>query len=138
MKFRTNLITRSIMQAEGGGVSADLEFIEQQNMILTMENRALRQRLESISQEQMIKQCRNLYCLSSFTTTPLFFINKLMFKISAGEQGMLEREIGRLQSLYHLQKQQQTQLQHQQQPHNQHSKHRQNKSLDNQVNTSII
>lgn len=104
--------TVEILKAEGAGVSAELEFIEQQNMILTMENRALRQRLESISQEQMIKQW---------------------------EQGMLEREIGRLQSLYHLQKQQQMQLQHQQQPHNQHPKHIRNRSrdLNDQVNPSI-
>ena len=104
--------TVEILKAEGAGVSAELEFIEQQNIILTMENRALRQRLENISQEQMIKQW---------------------------EQGMLEREIGRLQSLYHLQKQQQMQLHHQQQPHNQHSKHRRNRSrdLDDQMNSSI-
>lgn len=94
--------TVEILKAEGVGVSAELEFMEQQNMILTMENRALRQRLESISQEQMIKQW---------------------------EQGMLEREIGRLQSLYHLQKQQKVQLHHQQQ----HPKHRQTRSIDDQV-----
>lgn len=63
MHLNPYLIPRFITQAEGGGVSAELEFIEQQNMILTMENRALRQRLESISQEQMIKQCQHLYCL---------------------------------------------------------------------------
>ncbi|XP_020554123.1 uncharacterized protein At4g06598-like isoform X2 [Sesamum indicum] len=104
--------TVQILKAEGSEVSAELEFIEQQNMILNMENRALRQRLESISQEQIIKHW---------------------------EQGMLEREIGRLQTLYHLQKQQQMQLQHhQQQPHNQHSKQRRNRSrdLDHQSNSS--
>ncbi|KAL0314133.1 UNVERIFIED_CONTAM: hypothetical protein Sangu_2257700 [Sesamum angustifolium] len=94
--------TVQILKAEGSEVSAELEFIEQQNIILNMENRALRQRLESISQEQIIKNW---------------------------EQGMLEREIERLQTLYHLQKQQQMQLQHQQ-PHNQHSKQRQNRSRD--------
>ncbi|KAG6435275.1 hypothetical protein SASPL_100145 [Salvia splendens] len=53
--------TVEILKAEGAGVSAELEFMEQQNMLLTMENQALRQRLESISQEQMIKQCDHLY-----------------------------------------------------------------------------
>ncbi|KAK4413361.1 Ran-binding protein M [Sesamum alatum] len=103
--------TVQILKAEGSEVSAELEFIEQQNIILNMENRALRQRLESISQEQIIKNW---------------------------EQGMLEREIGRLQTLYHLQKQQQMQLQHHQQPHNQHSKQRRNRSrdLDHQSNSS--
>ncbi|PIN13439.1 hypothetical protein CDL12_13945 [Handroanthus impetiginosus] len=47
--------TVEILKAEGSEVSAELEFVEQQNIILTMENRALRQRLESISQEQIIK-----------------------------------------------------------------------------------
>ncbi|KAL3641430.1 hypothetical protein CASFOL_016398 [Castilleja foliolosa] len=97
--------TVQLLMAEGSGVSAEQEFLEQQNIILTMENRALRQRLESISQEQMIKNW---------------------------EQGMLEREIGRLQSLYHMQKQQQ--IMQQNQPHNNHPKHRRNKSLDHQMN----
>ncbi|KAH6765470.1 Basic-leucine zipper transcription factor family protein [Perilla frutescens var. hirtella] len=95
--------TVEILKAEGVGVSAELEFMEQQNMILTMENRALRQRLENISQEQMIKQW---------------------------EQGMLEREIGRLQSLYHLQKQQKMH-------HQQHPKHRQTRSIDDHLNTCV-
>ncbi|KAG6431981.1 hypothetical protein SASPL_103553 [Salvia splendens] len=94
------------LKAEGAGVSAELEFMEQQNMLLTMENQALRQRLESISQEQMIKQW---------------------------EQGILEREIGRLQSMYHMQKQQQMHPQHNQLP-----KHRRSRtSLDDHVNHSI-
>ncbi|KAL8059907.1 hypothetical protein ABFX02_03G117800 [Erythranthe guttata] len=104
--------TVQILKAEGFEISAELEFVEQQNIILSMENRTLRQRLESISQEQMIKHW---------------------------EQGMLEREIGRLQTLYHMQKQQQMQMHHQQQhPHNQHQKHRRNRSrdLDHQVNIS--
>ncbi|PIN05596.1 hypothetical protein CDL12_21859 [Handroanthus impetiginosus] len=106
--------TVEILKAEGSEVSAELEFVEQQNIILTMENRALRQRLESISQEQIIKHW---------------------------EQGMLEREIGRLQNLYHLQKQQQQMQLHQQQQqqqHNQHPKPRRNRSrdFDHQVNNS--
>ncbi|KAL6525249.1 hypothetical protein OROMI_030842 [Orobanche minor] len=102
--------TVQILKAEGSEVGAELEFLEQQNIILTMENRALRQRLESVSQEQIIKHW---------------------------EQGMLEREIGRLQNLYHMQKQKQMQMQNQQQPY---SKHRRNKSkdLDHQLNTAPV
>ncbi|XP_051139527.1 uncharacterized protein At4g06598-like [Andrographis paniculata] len=98
--------TVDMLKVEGTGISAELEFLEQQNMILTMENRALRQRLESVSQEQIIKQW---------------------------EQGMLEREIARLQSLHYLQKQQQMHM-HQQ------PKHRRNKSrdLDHQSNSSSM
>lgn len=42
-------------QVEGYGVSAELEFLDQQNLILGMENMALKQRLESLSQEQFLK-----------------------------------------------------------------------------------
>ncbi|XAR57460.1 hypothetical protein NMG60_11025613, partial [Bertholletia excelsa] len=76
------------MEIEGTEVSAQLEFLEQQNLILTMENRALRQRLESLSQGHLIKQL---------------------------EQDMLEREIARLQTLYQLQLHHQHQ-QHRQYP----------------------
>ncbi|KAK4483880.1 hypothetical protein RD792_011089 [Penstemon davidsonii] len=90
--------TVQTLQTEGSEVSAELEFLEQQNIVLTMENRALRQRLESISQEQMIKHW---------------------------EQEMLEKEIARLQTMYHLQKQQQQS----------HPKQRKNRSRDlDQVN----
>ncbi|KAG8378464.1 hypothetical protein BUALT_Bualt08G0139900 [Buddleja alternifolia] len=92
--------TVQILKAEGSDVSAELEFVEQQNIILTMENRTLRQRLETISQEQIIKHW---------------------------EQGMLEREIGRLQTLYHLQKQQKLQPNN----HNHHHhRQRRNRSRD--------
>ncbi|XP_073136005.1 uncharacterized protein At4g06598-like isoform X2 [Henckelia pumila] len=96
--------TVQMLQAEGSEISAELRFLEQQNAILIMENRALRQRLESISQEQIIKHW---------------------------EQEMLEREIGRLQTLYHLQKQQQM---HQQQQPQHHPKQRRNH--DHQSNSS--
>lgn len=49
------------MQAEGSEVSAELEFLNQQNLILSMENKALKQRLESLTQEQLIKYCKNLF-----------------------------------------------------------------------------
>ena len=67
-----------VLQAEGYEVSAELEFLDQQNLILGMENSALKQRLDSLSQEHFIK------CL---------------------EQEMLEREIARLRNLYHQQQQ---------------------------------
>lgn len=66
------------LQAEGSEISAELEFLNQQNLILSLENKALKQRLESLSQEQRIK----------------YF-----------EHEVLEREAGRLRSLYQQQKQ---------------------------------
>ncbi|XP_059648194.1 uncharacterized protein At4g06598 isoform X2 [Cornus florida] len=45
------------LQAKGSEVSAELEFLNQQSLILSMENKALKQRLESLSQEQLIKCC---------------------------------------------------------------------------------
>ncbi|KAJ8768259.1 hypothetical protein K2173_021199 [Erythroxylum novogranatense] len=68
------------LQAEGSEVSAELEFLNQQNLILSMENKALKQRLESLKQEQLIKYL---------------------------EHEVLEREIGRLRVLYQQQHQQQ-------------------------------
>ncbi|XP_073277042.1 uncharacterized protein At4g06598-like isoform X2 [Primulina huaijiensis] len=94
--------TVQMLQAEGSRISAELRFLEQQNAILIMENRALTQRLESISQEQIIKHW---------------------------EQEMLEREIGRLQTLYHLQKQQQMQMNPQHNP-------KQRRNHDHQPNNS--
>ncbi|XP_027190370.1 uncharacterized protein [Cicer arietinum] len=70
------------LQAEGYEVSAELEFLDQQNLILGMENRALKQRLDSLSQEHFVK------CL---------------------EQEMLEREITRLRNLYQQQQHKQHQ-----------------------------
>ncbi|KAK7318754.1 hypothetical protein RJT34_03461 [Clitoria ternatea] len=81
------------LQAEGSEVSAELEFLNQQNLILSMENKALKQRLESLAQEQLIKYL---------------------------EQEVLEREIGRLRSLYQQQQQQQQTHQPQQQPSGSH------------------
>nr|XP_027113195.1 uncharacterized protein At4g06598 isoform X3 [Coffea arabica] len=48
------------LQAEGSEVSAELEFLNQQHLILNMENKALKQRLESLAQEQLIKYGTNL------------------------------------------------------------------------------
>lgn len=69
-----------VLQAEGYEVSAELEFLDQQNLILGMENMALKQRLESLSQERFIKHL---------------------------EQDMLQKEVSRLQNLYQQQQQQQ-------------------------------
>uniref|UniRef100_A0A7N0RF79 BZIP domain-containing protein n=1 Tax=Kalanchoe fedtschenkoi TaxID=63787 RepID=A0A7N0RF79_KALFE len=74
------------LEADGSEVSAELEFLNQQNLILGMENKALKQRLDSLAKEQLIK------CL---------------------EHEVLEREIGRLRALY---QQQQLQPQQQQPP----------------------
>ncbi|TYI95086.1 hypothetical protein E1A91_D02G252700v1 [Gossypium mustelinum] len=73
------------LQAEGSEVSAELEFLNQQNLILSMENKALKQRLEGLAQEKAIKHF---------------------------EQEVLERELSRLRALY---QQQQNQPQQQQQ-----------------------
>lgn len=47
-----------ILQAEGMEVSAEMEFLSQQNIMLDLENKALKQRLESLNQEQLIKRCK--------------------------------------------------------------------------------
>ncbi|ESQ29629.1 hypothetical protein EUTSA_v10023533mg [Eutrema salsugineum] len=66
------------LQAEGSKVSAELDFLNQRNLILSMENKALKHRLESIAQEKLLKQL---------------------------EQEVLEKEIGRLRALYQQQQQ---------------------------------
>lgn len=49
------------LQVEGSEVSAELEFLNQQRLILGLENKALKQRLENLAQEQLIKCCKFLY-----------------------------------------------------------------------------
>lgn len=68
--------TVQVLQAEGCEVTAQLEFVNQQNLILSMENKALKQRLDSLAQEHLIKHL---------------------------EQEVLEREIARLQVLFQQQ-----------------------------------
>ncbi|KAL5562859.1 hypothetical protein UlMin_032606 [Ulmus minor] len=68
------------LQAKGSEVSAEVEFLNQQNLILSMENKALKQRLDNLAQEQLIKYL---------------------------EHEVLEREIGRLRALFQQQHQQQ-------------------------------
>ncbi|CAI9770131.1 unnamed protein product [Fraxinus pennsylvanica] len=70
------------LQAKGSEVSAELEFLNQQNLILNMENKTLKQRLESLAQEHLIKHF---------------------------EHEVLERELGRLRALYQQQQQPQQQ-----------------------------
>ncbi|KAK3000183.1 hypothetical protein RJ639_023153, partial [Escallonia herrerae] len=43
------------LRAKGSEVSAELEFLNQQNIILSMENKSLKQRLESLAEEKLIK-----------------------------------------------------------------------------------
>ncbi|XP_031380936.1 uncharacterized protein At4g06598 isoform X1 [Punica granatum] len=90
------------LQAEGSEVTAELKFLNQQNLILSMENKALKHRLESLAQEQMIK------CF---------------------EHEVLEREIGRLRALY--QQQHQPHQQQQKQPSSSHRRST-SKDLDSQ------
>nr|GEX49065.1 basic-leucine zipper domain-containing protein [Tanacetum cinerariifolium] len=66
------------LQAEGSEVCAEVEFLNQQSLILGMENKALKQRLDNLAQEQLIKYM---------------------------EHEVLEREIGRLRALYQQQQQ---------------------------------
>lgn len=64
------------LQAEGLEVSAELDFVDQQNLMLSLENKALKQRLDSLTQEQLIKHL---------------------------QQEMLEREIARLRLFFQQQ-----------------------------------
>ncbi|KAK9095848.1 hypothetical protein Sjap_021345 [Stephania japonica] len=66
------------LQAKGSEISAEIDFLEQQNLILSMENKALKQRLDTVAQERLIKYM---------------------------EHEILEKEIRRLQSLYQQQQQ---------------------------------
>ncbi|XP_042382320.1 uncharacterized protein At4g06598-like [Zingiber officinale] len=68
------------LQAEGLEVAAELEFLDQQNLILNLENQTLKQRLDSLAQEKLIKRV---------------------------QQETLEREIARLRQLYQPQPQEQ-------------------------------
>ncbi|CAL9149773.1 unnamed protein product [Musa hybrid cultivar] len=80
------------LQAKGLEVFAELEFLDQQNLILNLENKALKQRLDSLAQEKLIKRL---------------------------QQETLEREIARLRTLYQQQQQQQR---FQEQPHPTHAR----------------
>ncbi|GAB2283553.1 hypothetical protein Dimus_018060 [Dionaea muscipula] len=92
-----------VLQAKGSEVAAELEFLNQQNLILSMENKTLKQRLESMAQEQLIKYL---------------------------EHEVLEREVGRLRSLYQFQQHPQPQQQHPQPQQKPSSAHRRVNSRD--------
>jgi regulator of replication initiation timing len=55
------------MQSEGVEVSAEMEFLTQQNIMLDLENKALKQRLESLTQEQLIKRCKFCWDINNVT-----------------------------------------------------------------------
>ncbi|KNA26019.1 hypothetical protein SOVF_000070 [Spinacia oleracea] len=94
-----------VLQAAGAEVSAQLEFLDQQNLILGMENRALKQRLESLSQEHFIKSM---------------------------EQEILDKEVARLQYLYQLQQNMSHHQQRQRQKQN-HRRGRSYNDVDSQL-----
>lgn len=77
------------LQTQGIEVLAEMDFLGQQNIMLDLENKSLKQRLESLSQEHVIKRV---------------------------QQEMFEREIGRLRSLFQQQQQQQQHAMQQQAP----------------------
>jgi len=45
------------MQSEGVEISTKMEFLTQQNIMPDLENKALKQRMECLPQEQLIKRC---------------------------------------------------------------------------------
>lgn len=63
------------IQSEGIDVSAEMEFLSQQNIMLDLENKALKQRLESLAQEQLIKRCK--YAPFWFGVPTLLFLSAL-------------------------------------------------------------
>ncbi|KAI4988625.1 hypothetical protein ZWY2020_035865 [Hordeum vulgare] len=77
------------LQTQGVEVSAEMDFLGQQNIMLDLENKSLKQRLESLSQEHVIKRV---------------------------QQEMFEREIVRLRLLFQQQQQQQQHILQQQTP----------------------
>lgn len=52
-----------------------MEFLSQQNIMLDLENKALKQRLESLAQEQLIKRCK--YAPFWFGVPTLLFLSAL-------------------------------------------------------------
>ncbi|KAL5993084.1 hypothetical protein ACLOJK_014004 [Asimina triloba] len=87
--------------AEGSEVLSELKFLDQQNLILNMENKALKQRLDSLAQEQLIKHWLDESNDNIHTTERHFCQAGLTM-----EQEMLEREIERLRMLMYQQQQQ--------------------------------
>ena len=67
------------MQSEGIEVSAEMEFLTQQNIMLDLENKALKQRLESIAQEQVIKRGKYAHLYFFFLLILEFFSPSIFF-----------------------------------------------------------
>ncbi|KAK1322919.1 Uncharacterized protein QJS10_CPA02g00737 [Acorus calamus] len=93
--------TVQALWAEGSEFSAEVAFLDEQNIILNLENKTLKQRLDSLAQEQCLKYL---------------------------QQEMLEREIARLQALY--QQQQIHQHQQQKPPPRLNQTHKRSSSRD--------
>uniref|UniRef100_A0A803LNG3 BZIP domain-containing protein n=1 Tax=Chenopodium quinoa TaxID=63459 RepID=A0A803LNG3_CHEQI len=75
--------------AEGSEVSAELEFLNQQNLILSMENKALKQRLESLSQEKLIKYNKLLKLGHNFVNPVLSLFSGMLDCLEAVRSLML-------------------------------------------------
>ncbi|XP_052203071.1 uncharacterized protein At4g06598-like [Diospyros lotus] len=101
-----------VLQAGGSEVSAELEFLDQQKLILGLENKAL--------------------SLGGHIYYAYYKLESEIFLIGAVEHAILEREIVRLQALHQLQLRQQQQHHHHQQHQRLHqrSKHQRNKTGD--------
>jgi len=68
-------------------VSAELEFIDQQNLILNMENQTLKQRLDSLAQEHLIKKRMHIsfsilhaFALASFFCSPFRHCTLIVYR----------------------------------------------------------
>jgi regulator of replication initiation timing len=51
------------LQTQGIEVLAEMDFLGQQNIMLDLENKSLKQRLESLSQEHVIKRGEFVYAV---------------------------------------------------------------------------
>ncbi|URE41329.1 ABC transporter [Musa troglodytarum] len=101
--------------AEGLELSAQLQFLDQQNLILSLENKALKQRLDCLVHEHLVK------CRFTIRDSQIVDIGPGLEAITVQHE-TLGQEVARLQTLYHRQQQQQ-----QQQPP---PTHRRSKSRD--------
>jgi hypothetical protein len=72
----------SSMQSEGIEVSSEMEFLTQQNIMLDLENKALKQRLESLAQEQLIKRCKYVRQFCFYYFAALFSTQKIMPRLN--------------------------------------------------------
>ncbi|MFS7895461.1 putative transcription factor bZIP family [Helianthus anomalus] len=63
------------LQAEGSEVAAEVEFLNQQSLILGMENKALKQRLDNLAQEQLIKYSKFLHIVCSLQLVLIIWVN---------------------------------------------------------------